>query len=136
MLRSNFGSTLLSATAWGLIPIGLGFIAGPALALDIPAGPIWNNEDAKLKCPVAAHVYQTPWNGQWKTTIPGRMSVCGTNLRVLPTIKIPGDVFAGPIWNNEDARVKCPVAAYAARGTWNGQWKTVVHNKMSVCGLR
>jgi hypothetical protein len=44
---------------------------------DINAGPIWSNTDAQGKCPnVCADVART-WNGQWKTTQPGVMSVCG-----------------------------------------------------------
>jgi hypothetical protein len=46
------------------------------------------------------------------------------------------DVKAGPIWNNEDAKVKCPVAAAAVGGQWNGQWRTTVSGKESVCGLK
>jgi hypothetical protein len=44
---------------------------------DVDAGPIWSNPDAQGKCPaVCADVGRT-WNGQWKTTQPGVMSVCG-----------------------------------------------------------
>lgn len=44
---------------------------------DVNAGPIWSNPDAQGKCPtVCADVGRT-WNGQWKTTQPGVMSVCG-----------------------------------------------------------
>jgi Mannan-binding protein/Beta/Gamma crystallin len=45
------------------------------------------------------------------------------------------DVGAGPIWNNNDARVKCPAAAAAVNRKWNGQWRTTIHGKASVCGL-
>jgi hypothetical protein len=44
------------------------------------------------------------------------------------------DIPAGPIWNNEDAKVKCPVACAAAGLHWNGQWTTVIWNVQSVCG--
>jgi len=44
---------------------------------DRPAGPIWNNDDAKVKCPIACRADNATWNGQWKTTIPGKLSVCG-----------------------------------------------------------
>lgn len=106
-----------------------------ASALDIKAGPIFSNHDAKVKCPVAVKVYNAQWNGQWTTTIPGIMSVCGSNLIFQPTIGLPGDVFAGPIFSNDDAKVKCPVAAVAANGVWNGQWVTTVPGIMSVCGV-
>lgn len=111
-------------------------VSSPAFALDIKAGPIWNNDDAKVKCPVAVEVYDVEWNGQWKTTVEGEMSVCGTDATSLPNIGLPGDVNAGPILNDNDAKLKCPVAAIAANGTWNGQWKTTLPGKMSVCSIK
>jgi Mannan-binding protein len=51
--------------------------ATPATARDVKAGPIWNNEDAQVKCPVAAAAVGGAWNGQWTTTIQGKESVCG-----------------------------------------------------------
>ncbi|XXT18856.1 mannan-binding lectin [Sorangium sp. So ce429] len=45
--------------------------------VDIPAGPIWNHEDAKVKCPVACAAASLQWNGHWTTVISGRQSVCG-----------------------------------------------------------
>ena len=44
------------------------------------------------------------------------------------------DVPAGPIWNNDDAKVKCPAVCTAAGGRWNGNWRTVIPNQSSVCG--
>lgn len=111
----------------------LGF-ASQASALPVKAGPIWNNQDAKVKCPIAAQVYNAKWNGSWRTTETGKMSVCGTDAKYLPPLS--GNVFAGPIWSNQDAKKKCPVAAAAANGSWNGQWATVVNGKMSVCGVK
>ncbi len=45
-------------------------------------------------------------------------------------------VEAGPIWNQADAQRKCPQVAKANGGTWNGQWRTTVPGKMSVCEVR
>ena len=42
-------------------------------------------------------------------------------------------VNAGPIWNQADANNTCPRTCAAPR-KWNGQWRTTVPNKMSVCG--
>lgn len=39
------------------------------------AGPIWNNQDAAQKC-TAVCAPAMRWSGQWRTTIPNRMSVC------------------------------------------------------------
>ena len=44
-------------------------------------------------------------------------------------------VNAGPIWNQQDAEVKCPVVAYAVGGRWTGQWRTTRQGQMSVCEI-
>lgn len=51
-------------------------IATRVFALDVKAGPIWNNDDAKIKCPVACAAVNGQWDGQWRTTVWGRASVC------------------------------------------------------------
>lgn len=43
---------------------------------DVDAGPIWSNDDAQTKCPTVCE-NNGGWNGQWTTTVPGIMSVCG-----------------------------------------------------------
>lgn len=50
------------------------------------------------------------WNGQWVTTVQGKMSMCGTAY---------GNLEAGPIWNQADAQKKCPVIT---KTTFNGSW--------------
>lgn len=57
----------------------LGLSTFSAFAYDIPAGPIWNNDDAKAKCPQVCANFGG-WNQQWVTTIQGQMSVCGCNV--------------------------------------------------------
>jgi Beta/Gamma crystallin/Mannan-binding protein len=51
--------------------------ATPATAKEVEAGPIWNNHDAKVKCPAAAAAVNRKWSGQWRTTVYGKASVCG-----------------------------------------------------------
>ncbi len=46
-------------------------------SFDAQAGPIWNESDAQAKCPTVCSEYDAQWNGQWTTTDPGTMSVCG-----------------------------------------------------------
>ncbi|MDI1428835.1 mannan-binding protein [Polyangium sorediatum] len=108
--------TSLFAIAGGLL------FLRTAMAFDVNAGPIWNNADAQNKCPAVCNGLQ--WNGQWTTTVPNQMSVCGTVQGV--------DVPVGPIWNNDDAQTKCP--SQISRVTWSGQWTTTVWGQMSVCG--
>ncbi len=63
------------------------------------------------------------------------ITTIGTAVMLGATPVSAKDVKAGPIWNNEDAQVKCPVAAAAVGGEWNGQWRTTVWGKESVCGI-
>lgn len=104
--------------------------------IQIPVGPIWNDADAKTKCPIACAAHLGTWNGQWTTVVEGQMSICGCVVPVTANggSKFTLDVPAGPIWNQEDAKVKAPLACASYGGTWNGQWKTVIENQMSVVG--
>ena len=52
-------------------------ILGP-WTIDIEAGPIYNSSDANSICPNKSAPYGN-WNGQWVTTVPNAMSVCGTS---------------------------------------------------------
>ena len=42
----------------------------------IPAGPIWNQEDAEKKCPIVCAAHLGTWTGVWNTVVPSAMSVC------------------------------------------------------------
>jgi hypothetical protein len=79
-MLKNF-KNLISVTFTIVFPLGVLFTVGvnSASALDVKAGPISNNEDAKSKCPVAAAAVGGTWNGQWRTTEWGVASVCGVN---------------------------------------------------------
>jgi hypothetical protein len=44
---------------------------------DLKAGPIWDDGMAQTVCPKTCAPAQLQWNGQWTTTEPGTMSVCG-----------------------------------------------------------
>lgn len=52
-------------------------------AFDVEAGPIWNQAHAQERCPEVALEWgekndrEARWTGQWTTTVPGEMSVCG-----------------------------------------------------------
>ena len=76
------------------------------------------------------------WTGEWRTTVPGRMSVCELRLPPPRRKDLMVTVEVGPIWNGADANTKCTEAAKAKGGVWNGQWRTTVPGKMSVCELR
>ncbi|MFU2208246.1 hypothetical protein [Solidesulfovibrio sp. C21] len=118
--------------------------------LDAQAGPIWNNDHAKKRCPeiVQEWLRENPgqsaaWNGQWRTTRESEMSVCGLKTAPAPE---PGMEFtqeAGPIWNNVHAKKRCPevLAEWmqinpGKDAAWTGHWWTTRENEMSVCVLR
>ncbi len=73
----------------------LGTVQASAQARDIEAGPLWNQGHAQQRCPDVCRGAGASWNGQWRTTIQGRMSVCGC---VPPTAVMvaPAQPFAGP----------------------------------------
>jgi Mannan-binding protein len=100
----------------------------------IDAGPIWSQSDAEKKCPAVARTNGGTWNGQWRTTVPGQMSVC--EVRISSSGTVVKTIDAGPIWSQSDAEKKCPEVAKSNGGTWNGQWRTTVPGKMSVCEVR
>lgn len=108
-------------------------VSRPASSLrNIEVGPIWSQLDAEDKCPRAAADARGRWTGQWRTTVPGQMSVCEIADQAPVRTEV---VEAGPIWSQADAVVKCPVAAVAVRGRWTGQWSTTVQGQMSVCEM-
>ncbi|MBP5264341.1 MAG: mannan-binding lectin [Lachnospiraceae bacterium] len=105
--------------------------------IDIPAGPIWNQADAEKKCPMVCAAHFGTWNGQWKTVVEGKMSVCGCEIDTdrQGTKELILNVIAGPIWNQDDAKEKCPVVCASYGGEWTGGWHTPEETwgKMSVC---
>lgn len=68
---------LLGLSMVAIVSSALLGAATPATAKDVEAGPIWNNNDAKVKCPAATAAINRKWNGQWRTTVTGKASVCG-----------------------------------------------------------
>ena len=107
----------------------------------IEAGPIWNDMDAQRKCPKTCD--DGKWDGKWKTTKEGKMSVCncsGTTRQssmtkgTAPSRVKPqrvsagkkgtrGGVDAGSIWNDMMAEQRCPKAC--APRNWDGRWSYV-----------
>jgi hypothetical protein len=102
----------------------------------VEAGPIWSQSDARTKCPEVAKANGGVWNGQWRTTVPGRMSVCELSFPSSNRKYVVEPIEAGPIWNQSDAEKKCPNVAKTNGGAWTGQWRTTVPGSMSVCEIR
>lgn len=112
------------------------------------AGPIWNNVDAQRKCPQIC----TPskWDGNWKTTQAGKMSVCScsgparsskstqqTQSRVTPQKvatgkKAKGGVKGGAIWTDIMAEDRCP--KICSPRNWDGRWSYIdINNSICYC---
>ena len=54
--------------------------------------------------------------------------------RNLPRYKlITHSINAGPIWNNQDAKNRCPIVCDTAHGHWDGNWRTVITASRSEC---
>ncbi|WP_306209326.1 mannan-binding protein [Actinoplanes sp. RD1] len=102
----------------------------------VPAGPLWNNDHAQRIGPMVAAARFGRFTGQWRTMVPGRMSVVEVELPAVPAgdTEFTMDVPAGPIWNHDDAKEKCPAVCASYGGTWNGHWTTIVPGRFSVAG--
>ena len=111
--------------------------AAPARAVDIQAGPIFNNMDAQTKCPnVCRQNGNARWTGQWHTIQGTATSVCDCDVPSRPATPASATqwVEAGPLFSQFDAQSKCPnVCQRSGGGTWDGNWKTTEPGRMSVC---
>ena len=88
----------------------------------IDAGPIWNDFDAQRRCPQVCG--SAGWDGNWKTTQPGRNSVCSCRGRAAAEGRgRKYQVDAGPIFHNLQAERICTAACGSAR--WDGNWRIV-----------
>ena len=50
--------------------------------VNIPAGPLWSNDEAQEIGPLIAAAHQGKFTGQWKTVVEGQMSVVEIELQV------------------------------------------------------
>jgi hypothetical protein len=135
-LRARSAAVNLAA---GALMLALALpVAAPAqtTTISVEAGPIWNQPDAQRKCPEVAKANAGVWTGQWRTTVPGSMSVCDVRLWSPGPKYVVEPIEAGPIWNQSDAERKCPEVGKTNGGTWTGQWRTTVPARMSVCDIR
>lgn len=106
--------------------------------VNIPAGPLWSDEDAKEKAPKIAAAHQGKWTGQWNTVVPSEMSVIEVELNVKNSgnNEFTTDVLAGPIWSNDEAQQVGSAIAASYGAEFTGQWKTIVEGVMSVIQIK
>ncbi|HXW53992.1 MAG TPA: mannan-binding protein [Myxococcota bacterium] len=111
-----------------LLALGHIMVASTANSNDVPAGPIWDNQNAEEVCPGVCANQCLVWNGNWTTTIWNQQSVCGCD----PSL----DVGTDPILNQQDAEAKCPRVCYDVDLEWNGQWSTPAIGGPSICSCK
>ena len=106
--------------------------------VNIPAGPLWSNDEAQKIGPIIAAAHQGRFTGQWVTVVESQMSVVEVELNVTNsgTNEFVTNVLAGPLWSNDQAQEvgKNIAASYGAEFT--GQWHTIVEGVMSVIEIR
>lgn len=102
--------------------------------VNIPAGPLWSNDEAQKIGPIIAAAHQGTFTGQWSTVVPNEMSVVEVELPTSHTGKntFTTDVLAGPLWSNDEAQKVGPNIAASYGATFTGQWRTIVEGVMSV----
>lgn len=106
--------------------------------VSVPPCPIWDDADGKLKSTIVANTNSDKFNRYCRTPIWNELSTDDVVLdsQYCRTSGYTMDVITGPISNNDDALIKCPAVCASYGGEWNGQWKTVVEGKMSICGCK
>ena len=102
--------------------------------VNIPAGPLWSNDEAQQVGPRIAAAHLGKFTGQWKTVVQSQMSVVEVELPVEYTGSntYKTNVLAGPLWSNDEAQKLGPAIAASYGAKFTGQWKTIVEGVMSV----
>lgn len=106
--------------------------------VNIPAGPLWNNDDTKEKAPKVAAAHLGKWTGNWNTVVESEMSVVEVELNTKPSgsNEFKTLVLAGPLWSNDEAQKVGPAIAASYGGEFTGSWKTIVEGVMSVIEVK
>lgn len=106
--------------------------------VNIPAGPLWSNDEAQQIGPKIAAAHQGKFTGQWTTVVPNQMSVVEVELpaALAGTHEYKTNVLAGPLWSNDEAQKVGPNIAASYGAEFTGQWTTIVQGVMSVIEIR
>lgn len=106
--------------------------------VNIPAGPLWSNDDAQEKGPRIAAAHLGKFTGQWTTVVESEMSVVEVELdtKSMGSNEFKTQVLAGPLWSNDDAQKFGPAIAASYGATFTGQWTTIVEGVMSVIEIK
>jgi|GEM_PF-2302260 len=97
----------------------------------------YQNNDGRLECDAYAH-HDYPHHHH---DYPHHHHYYPHHHHYVSTFK--KDISAGPIWNNDDAKSKCPgvcsgvtLSGYHRHPVWTGQWNTPAFSQNSVCECR
>ena len=106
--------------------------------ISLPAGPLWNNEEAQAIGPRIAAAHGSKFTGQWNTVVESEMSVVQVEMPVnrAGSHEFVTNVLAGPIWSNEEAQKIGPNIAASYGGTFTGEWRTITEGVMSVIQVK
>jgi len=106
--------------------------------VNIPAGPLWSNDEAQQVGPRIAAAHQGNFTGQWTTVVESAMSVVEVELQVenTGTHEFKTNVLAGPLWSNDEAQKLGPQIAASYGAEFTGQWQTIVEGVMSVIEIK
>ncbi|MCG8386378.1 MAG: mannan-binding lectin [Cytophagales bacterium] len=106
--------------------------------VNIPAGPLWNNDDAQEKAPKIAAAHQGKWTGQWNTVVESQMSVIEVELNVENSggNEFKTNVLSGPLYSNDEAQKVGPAIAASYGAEFTGQWRTILEGAMSVIEIK
>lgn len=104
----------------------------------LPAGPIWDQADAKTKGNAVAAAHQGTFTGVWNTVVENQMSVVEVELSTdkKGTNTYVTNVLAGPLWSNDEAQKIGAVIAASYGAEFTGQWRTIVEGVMSVIEIK
>ncbi len=111
-------------------------LAPAMFTVNFPAGPLADAVQAKQVGSIIAAAHFGRYTGVWHTVVPGKMSLVEVELAVQPAGEstYTMDVPAGPLRNDDDAKLKCPSICASYGGTWNGQWTPIIWGSFSVAG--
>jgi len=122
---------------------------------EVDAGYIWDANQANTKCPLYAAQSKGRWTGKWRKVSTNNRAVCEVEFgtaQALPVVtaapttyvdltrQAPArntrEIAAGPIWDANQAKTKCPYIASNNNGTWTGNWRKTGPNHASLCEVR
>jgi hypothetical protein len=106
--------------------------------IPLPAGPLWNHQEAREKAPLIAAAHQGQWTGAWSTVIPAKMSL----IEIERPVEQKGrrqfltEVPAGYLASEQQAQTIGPLLAISYGATFTGNWRTLAEEEMSVIEIR